>query len=363
MNTWIDRKKRPYYLQVYRSLREEIIRGAFPYNGKLPSRRLLAEETGLSTVTIEHAYELLCEEGYAEARERSGYYAVFRPADAFSVSEGGPAERRSMEKEEPEETGFSAALLARTMRRVLSEQADRLLLRSPNAGLEELRTAIRNYLARNRGIQTEARQIVVGAGAEYLYGQIIALLGKERIYAIESPAYEKLEQIYRAAGVTLRLLPLTKNGIDSAALSATDASVLHTTPYRSYPSGVTASASKRHEYIRWAGKEGRILIESDHDAEFSVSSKPAETLCSLSGQDNVIYLNTFSKSISPALRVAYMVLPERLLPEYEKKLGFYSCTVPTFEQLLLAELLNSGDFERHINRVRRKLRREAEKKT
>ena len=363
MNILIDPEKRPYYLQVYKALREEIIRGTFPYNSRLPSRRLMAEETGLSTVTVEHAYELLCEEGYAEARERSGYFAVFRSGDAFSVAHEAPEERRTAEKSEPEETGLSAALLARTMRRVLSEQEDRLLLRSPNAGLEELRTSIRNYLARNRGIQTGTHQIVIGSGAEYLYGQIIALLGKDRIYAIESPAYEKLEQIYRAAGVTLRLLPLTRHGIDSAALAATDASVLHTTPYRSFPSGVTASASKRHEYIRWAGKSGRILIESDHDAEFSVASKPAETLFSLTDRDNVIYLNTFSKSISPAIRVAYMVLPESLVPEYEKKLGFYSCTVPTFEQLLLAELLGSGDFERHINRVRRKLRREAEKKT
>ena len=362
MNTYIDREKRPYYLQIYRLLREEIISGAFPCNGKLPSRRLLAEETGVSTVTVEHAYELLCEEGYAEARERSGYYAVFRPADAFSVSEEMPAEQRIMGAEEQEDTGFSAPMLARAMRRVLSEQEERILQRSPNCGLLELRTALRNYLARNRGIQTEVRQIVIGSGAEYLYGQIITLLGRERIYAIESPAYEKLEQIYHATGVTLRMLPLTRDGIDSAALLSTDASVLHTTPYRSYPSGVTASASKRHEYIRWAGEKERILIESDHDAEFAVFSKPAETLCSLSDRDNVIYLNTFSKSISPAFRVAYMVLPKQLLQEYEKKLGFYSCTVPTFEQLLLTDLLNSGDFERHINRVRRRKRREAEKK-
>jgi GntR family transcriptional regulator/MocR family aminotransferase len=246
---------------------------------------------------------------------------------------------------------------------VLADYDRRILEPSPSRGVPELRQALAAYLQRSRGLAVSPEQIVIGSGAEYLYGQIIALLGKDRIYAIESPAYEKLEQIYRAAGVTLRLLPLTRHGIDSAALADTDASVLHTTPYRSFPSGVTASASKRHEYIRWAGKSGRILIESDHDAEFSVASKPAETLFSLTDRDNVIYLNTFSKSISPAIRVAYMVLPESLVPEYEKKLGFYSCTVPTFEQLLLAELLGSGDFERHINRVRRKLRRETEKKT
>ena len=137
----------------------------------------------------------------------------------------------------------------------------------------------------------------------------------------------------------------------------TNASVLHTTPYRSFPTGITASASKRHEYVRWFGKKDRFIIEDDFESEFSVSTKAEETLFSLSEQDKVIYLNTFSKTISPSLRVGYMVLPEKLVGEFEERLGFYSCTVPTFEQLVIAELINSGDFERHINRVRRNKRK------
>ena len=133
--------------------------------------------------------------------------------------------------------------------------------------------------------------------------------------------------------------------------------MLHTTPYRSFPSGVTASASKRHEYIRWSDKSDRFIIESDYDSEFSVSAKPAETLFALADRDNVIYLNTFSETISPSLRVGYMVLPKRLVKTFDEKLGFYSCTVPTFEQLVLTELIGNGDFERHINRVRRAMRK------
>ena len=144
---------------------------------------------------------------------------------------------------------------------------------------------------------------------------------------------------------------------DSAALAATKASVLHTTPYRSYPSGVTATASKRHEYISWAKGEDRYIIEDDYESEFSVSTKPTETLFALSHSHNVIYLNTFSKTISPSLRIGYMVLPDHLVRAFEEKLGFYSCTVPTFMQYVLTELINNGDFERHINRVRRKKRK------
>ena len=136
-----------------------------------------------------------------------------------------------------------------------------------------------------------------------------------------------------------------------------DEHTCHRADYRSFPSGVTASASKRHEYLRWAEKHGRYIIEDDFESEFSVSAKPTETLFAASTDDNIIYLNTFSQTISPSLRVGYMVLPEKLVARFQQKLGFYSCTVPTFEQYVLAELLQSGDFERHINSVRRLMRR------
>jgi GntR family transcriptional regulator/MocR family aminotransferase len=159
------------------------------------------------------------------------------------------------------------------------------------------------------------------------------------------------------AEVACDSLPLTSSGIDSKALEATKAQVLHTTPYRSYPSGVTADASKRYEYIRWSEQGARYIIEDDFESEFSVSAKPTETLFSLSDHDNVIYLNTFSKTISPSLRIGYMVLPQHLVTCFNRKLGFYSCTVPTFMQYVLAELIDNGDFERHINRVRRSKRK------
>ena len=201
-------------------------------------------------------------------------------------------------------------------------------------------------------------QIVIGAGSEYLYRLIIELLGRRRTFAIESPSYKKIEQVYRVTETAYESLLLTQTGIDSGALAKTSADVLHTTPYRSYPSGVTATASKRHEYVRWASERDRYIIEDDFESEFSVSTKPTETLFSLSDGDNVIYLNTFSKTISPSMRVGYMVLPKHLVAVYREKLGFYSCTVPTFLQSVLTELIENGDFERHINRVRRKIRKE-----
>lgn len=351
MKYTIIKEDRPVYLQLYKLLRRDIIDGIYPNGSKLPSKRLLADELGISTVTVEHAYALLCDEGYAQARERSGYFVIFRKTDGFAAA--APQTHTHPHRTAHVYPDFSLSVLSRTMRRVLTDYSDALLEKSPNCGCFELREALQRYLARNRGICVDIDQIIVGSGSEYLYGLIIELLGRKRTFAIESPSYKQIEQVYRAAEVHYESLPLDNDGIDSNALSKTGADVLHTTPYRSFPSGTTASASKRHEYIRWAGCAGRYIIEDDFESEFSVSTKPTETLFSLSGQDNVIYLNTFSKTISPSLRIAYMVLPRSLVKPFADKLGFYSCTVPTFMQFVLAELLNSGDFERHINRVRR----------
>ncbi|MBE6651218.1 MAG: PLP-dependent aminotransferase family protein [Ruminococcaceae bacterium] len=358
MNYIIHKEKRPVYLQLYNYIREDIIKGIYPYNTKLPSKRNLAEETAVSTVTVEHAYALLCDEGYAEARERSGYVVTFRQNDGFAASARSELSYHATGNSEHTYPDFPISVLSKTMRKVLTEHGDLLLEKSPNSGTVELKEAIGRYLVRNRRIPVDTDQIIIGAGSEYLYGLIAALLGRGRTYAIEHPSYKKIEQVYKAAEIKYEALPLTKSGIDSDALANSSADVLHTTPYRSYPSGVTATASKRHEYVRWASEGNRYIIEDDFGSEFSVSTKPTETLFALSNSDNVIYLNTFSKTLSPSFRVGYMVLPKHLVKPFNEKLGFYSCTVPTFMQYVLAELINNNDFERHINRVRRKIRKE-----
>ena len=362
----IDRKKRPVYLQIYKKIRDDIIDGVYPYNTKLPSQRTLADESGVSTVTVEHAYQLLCDEGYALSRERSGYIVIFKQSDGFvSSAEVDPDAFRKtsdLSAAAHDYPRFSLSVLSKTMRKVIADYGDAILKKSPNKGCLELRSAIGNYLARNRGFRVSADRIVVGSGAEYLYGLIVMLLGKDKLFALESPSYDVIEKIYRAAGAKCELLPLAADGIDTKALLSSKADILHTTPYQSFPSGVTASASKRHEYIRWSERGERFIIESDYGSEFAVSSQPMETLFALSTRDNVIYLNTFSKTVSSSMRFGYMVLPERLTEQFDSKLGFYSCTVPTFEQYVLAELINNGDFERHINRVRRNKRKSLQNK-
>ena len=343
------------YLQLYHQLRGDIVSGVYPNGKKLPSKRLLAEQTGVSVIKVEHAYAILCDEGYLEPRERSGYFVSYSAADCFPVAE--PDSVRQLPSARDLADDFPFSVLAKTMRRVLSEYGESILVKSPNNGCTELRKAIAAYLARCRGINVAPSQIVIGSGAEYLYGLIVQLLGRERVFALENPSYEKIRRVYLANGVTCDMLRLGGDGIRTSELARTDASVLHVTPFHSFPSGITASAGKRSEYIRWAHSRGGYIVEDDFDSEFTLSSKAEDTLFSLEPKRSVLYLNTFSKTIAPSMRLGYMVLPESLTDAFEQSVGFYSCTVPVFEQYVLAELLSNGDFERHINRVRRRRRK------
>lgn len=372
----------PYYIQLYERLRDELIRGVHPYGKRFPSKRVLADRFGLSLVTVEHSLELLVDEGYLESKERSGYFVSFREKDIF-LPEGYPQTSPSSVSHEEKQSLPSKGELSgqvrangqdirksntvlsldpvygriqKAMRRVMAEYGEKLLERVPGQGVEKLREVIRDYLARSRGIYIDTDQLVIGAGSEYLYGLIVQLFGKDTIYGIENPSYIKIEKVYRSLGAELELLELGNDGILSSSLNASHAGLLHISPYRSFPSGISTNASKRREYVRWADSRNAFIIEDDFESEFSTSSKPEETVFSLSKNNNVLYLNSFTRTISPSLRISYLILPKPLVAKYREKLGFYACTVPGFEQYVLADFIESGEFERHINRVRRKLR-------
>lgn len=353
------------YQRIYQRLREAIVGGAFAFGSRLPSKRALADREGVGVITVEHAYALLCDEGYAEARERSGYFVAYHHGgEGILVERPLPrSDSRSRVSPKPNlhrlPTGFPFSVATRKMRGVIVRYGERILIKSPNTGTVELREAIAAYLNRAKGMRVKPSQIVVGSGAEYLYGLLAQMFGGRR-FAVEDPSYEKISAVYAAHGIAFDRLRLGPHGILSAELERTGAQILHVTPYRSFPSGVTADASKRHEYVCWAARRGGFLIEDDFDSEFAVAGRGEEPLFSTDAAGRVVYVNTFSKTIAPSIRVGYMVLPPRLLAQFQKTVGFYSCTVPVFEQYFLADFINDGDFERHLRRVRRRLCRPGE---
>ena len=343
-------------MQLYTQLRNDITKGFYKYYDKLPSKRLMAQETGTSVITVEHTYDILRDEGYIDTKERRGYFVTYKQGNFMPVPETPLKATRFPTHDYTTDTdiAFPFTVFAKTMRNVISKYGNKLYIKSPNLGSHILQQALSNYLARSKGIEVKPHQIVIGSGAEYLYGLIVQLLGWDNItYGIENPSYEQILSVYTANGVTCDKLKMGTDGILTSELNRTKAKVLHVTPFHSYPTGITASASKRAEYIKWAKDRNGIIIEDDFASEFTVSSKQVDTLFSLEPDETVIYMNTFSRTIAPSMRIGYMVLPGNFVDLYVKKIGFYSCTVPVFEQYVLAELLNNGDFERHINRVRR----------
>ena len=344
---------------IYASIKNDIRTGTIKAGEKLPSKRSFAAHLGVSVITIENAYAMLEEEGYIEARSRSGFYVrklklltdrSFPEASDFKSdflpvdNEGGSMDITRIPQG-----------MIKIMRRLLSKKPEILLEKPPHMGCAALRNAIADYLRRYRGMNVRAASVIVGSGAEYLYGMLVQLFGRDRVIGIEYPSYEKIEQVYSSNGAVTERLPMVQDGISSSALASSTASILHVSPYHSYPTGITASASKRYEYLLWAQNRNGYLIEDDFDSEFAFLRKPIEPMFSMDRSERVVYMNTFSKSISPSTRVAYLVLPDKLLEEYTRKLGFYSCTVPVFDQYVLSEYISSGAFERHLNRIRRKM--------
>ncbi len=344
------------YLTLYRAIKDKIINGEYRAGEKLPSKRVEADRTGYSVITVEKAYNLLVDEGYIISKERSGYFVceldIFRTdiknikTPAFSYLD----ENVTLEKSHD----FEYSVWFKTIRKVISEKGDRLFVKSPNKGCEVLRNAIAGYLLRYRGMVAEPERIIIGSGSEQLYETVVKILGRDKIYGIENPSYAQIEAVYRAEGAKIRKLKMGSDGIETATLKKSGVDVLHVTPFRSYPTGVTTSALKRYEYLGWAEK-GRYIVEDDFNSEFFIPGQPIESLYSMDRGESVIYINTFSKSLSSSMRMGYMILPRQLMGIYEEKLGRFSCSVPVLDQYILAEFISSGNFERHLNRMRRKL--------
>lgn len=432
------------YEQLYRALRLDIESGALGAGDRLPSKRAFAKHLGVSVVTVEGAYDQLVAEGYVRAVPRSGFYvqeigpnltsfsristsvevkvplgdssgaksASCRPEARISGNDGVEKLEKLARKGAPfciahsEEglagvspgagrkwladfTGamapegvFPYAAWARTLRRVLADESERTVLEASGPqGSPRLRAAIAAHLRGFRGMEVHPDQIVIGSGAQSLYGLLVQLLGRNLAYGVEDPGYPRLTRIYESNDVAVRPIALDGEGPVLEALERARIDVLHCTPSHQFPTGITVPVSRRRSLLEWAqsgvaapedgaaareirgrsvkasSAQSRYLIEDDFDCEFRMAGRPVPPLAALDGAGRVIYANTFSKTLGGAFRIGYMVLPEALAERFRDRLGFYACTVGALEQLTLARFMESGDYERHVNRQRTRYRR------
>ena len=351
------------YQHLYKCIKNDILQGILKPGTKIPSKRSFAKNLNISTITIENAYSQLMAEGYIYSIPKKGYFIsditnsmdskVKLKSETIAAAANTSAYFADFLSNSTNHANFPFSIWAKIMREVISEKSKELMTNPPSGGILELRQSIADYLYEFRGMKVSPKQIIIGAGTEYLYGLLIQLLGHDNSFAVEDPGYKKIAQIYLSNAVKCEFIPIDENGLSIKDLEESKSDIVHISPSHHYPTGIITPISRRYELLGWASKsDSRYIVEDDYDCEFRLLGKPIPALQSIDVMEKVIYMNTFTKSLASTIRISYMVLPAHLLERFYSKLGFYSCTVSNFEQYTLAKFIKDGYFEKHINRMR-----------
>jgi len=365
--TFDSEAKLPLYEQLARRIRGDIESGDLKRNERLPSKRKLAKHLHISIFTVQNSYTQLLEEGYISSAEKKGYYvcaetlggtgrktpsAPWKHSPPVLAARKTPSPVYDLKTNAVDTEHFPYSVWSRLMREAMRENPVRLLGSGHPQGDEELRAEIARYLKSFRDVNIRPEQIILGAGFEYLVGLITELL-PAATFACENPGYQKIRRILESRRVSTVSALVDQGGLAVEHLAGTKATAVFVTPSNHFPTGAVMGIARRHQLIEWARqKKERYIIEDDFDSEFRYALKPIPALQSLGASEKVIYINSFGQTLSPSLRIAYVVLPQRLLSKYLTSLMFYSCTVSQFEQLTLMRFLRDGYYERHLARMR-----------
>lgn len=352
----------PLFQQLYIQVKQEIINGNLARNEKLPSKRRLAANLQCSQNTVQTAYNQLVDEGYIFSRAKSGYYVAeldgilnisIEPQIASVGKSRADIYVYDFSYQGVDLTCFPFSIWRKLSKNIINEYDKDLLRTGDPQGYPLLRSGIARYLRHSRGVQCAPEQIIISSGTEFLFQLLIQLFDKDYVFAIENPGYEKISMLFKSSRAEYRPITLDKYGMQPDKLDYYSANVACITPSHQFPTGKIMPISRRIQLLNWANeKHDRFIIEDDYDSEFRYSGKPIPSLQGLDQNGKVIYVGAFSKSLTPALRISYMVLPKKLLETYQEKLSFYICPVPTIEQKVLQRFMDEGHFERHLNRMR-----------
>lgn len=367
------------YTQIYEYIKKEIRKGKLLKGEKLPSTRSLAEFLQISRSTVELAYEQLLSEGYIESRPYKGYYICSaeellelegRSDKDYSLAERTFEMQQGKEVRESENDSmgqyeydfspsaidmmaFPFATWKKITKNILVDANSEMFAAGSPKGDFALRETIGRYLHSSRGVNCTPDQIIVGAGNDYLLMLLEKILGRHVRIAMENPTYKRAYKIFDSFAYKIIPIEVDAFGMKVEELKRSSAQIAYVMPSHQYPTGAVMPIGRRMELLKWAGEDGRYLIEDDYDSEFRFKGKPIPSLQASDRNGKVIYIGTFSKSIAPAIRISYMVLPKNLLNIYEKNCSFYSTTVSRIDQRILNEFIKDGYFERHLNKMRK----------
>ena len=356
------RSRIPLYEQIYDYIKTDIQSGRIPYGEKLPSTRFLSKHLEVSRSTVELAYEQLLSEGYIESVPYKGFF-VAQIDELYHLKKDKPQPQRERKEARRYRYDFTPNgvdlksfpynVWKKLSKDILLDDRTELFRSGDSQGEYGFRSAICSYLYQARGVDCTPDQIIVGAGSDYILMLLGMILGMDHTIAFEDPTYK---QAYRmAGGMSYNCIPVSmdKNGMKVTELEKSGADIAYVTPSHQYPTGVIMPIRRRMELLKWACEEqGRYIVEDDYDSEFRYKGKPIPALKGYDASDKVIYLGTFSKSIAPAIRLSYMVLPKPLLEAYEQKARFVNSTVSKVDQLIVQKFIEEGYYERHLNKTR-----------
>ncbi len=378
-----DKSGDPLYMQIYKQIREKIISGRISEGTRLQSIRALSESLGVSKNTVKYAYGQLSSEGYIENRARSGFFAqnidktlllnlkspssppAHLPAHpTTSPLRDGPEKQGNRDKPGSEiRYNFQYGMLSpgdfpikiwrRIVNQILSPASVHHMAAYPERkGEAGLREEIMKYLHASRGVSASPDRIVICPGSQFAFSRLSQLLKSHSSHmAVEDPGYDGARCVFMNHGFNLVPVGVGYHGINMDELENSPAKIIYTTPSHQFPSGNVMHIGRRLKLLEWAADRGGIIIEDDYDSELRYGGKPIPSIQSIDRAGRVIYLGTLSKSLSPALRLSYMVFPESLMEAYNALFQRYNAAVPWLGQKALEQFMNSGHWDRHLRRI------------
>ncbi|MDU2064677.1 MAG: PLP-dependent aminotransferase family protein [Sporomusaceae bacterium] len=360
--------RRPLHVKLYNQIKNQILSGKLTPTTKLPSVRNLSQELSISRNTVEYVYEQLCTEGFIYSKPQSGYYiSLLEQEFSPSLSQKIASPLHQADKKtylfdfhpaHLSSDSFPIKSWRKQLTDCLQEDPKQFALYSDPCGEIELRREIQQYLERFRGVSCAPEQIIICCGIQDSMSNLAQILRSDHsVLAVEDPGHWIPRSVFQNHSYSIRSIPVNSDGIDLDYLKSTDSTIVYVTPSHQFPLGYIMPAENRLKLIHWAETIGGVIIEDDYDSELRYHGKPIPALQGLHPEGKIVYIGTFSKILSPALRISYMVLPYQLLSTYNKLFGKYAATVSLLEQRTLLRFMQQGYLEKHLRKMRTKYKK------